>query len=228
MTKKHKYILIAIIILLAAGAFYLYWTKLYLPGQEKKVYTAADFPQALERMDEKILQISLDDLNKQYQKLEEGDHIYIRWINIGILKKRFGDYANAEKAWQNAISYNPDQSLAFGNLADLYLFDLREYEKAEEYYRKVLTMKSYNFNYYIGLATLYRYEMTEKTHLIEDLMLDGAKLNRADAGDYYLYLAVYFSQGPENQGGNNQQKAKHYSEKTLEANPDLKDQLPEL
>lgn len=227
MSKKYYFFIILIII--AAGiAAYFYFAKFYSPQDQIKVYTAEDFPNALERMSEDILEKTLADLNNQYQKKEEGDHIYIRWINIGILKKRLGDYVGTEEAWQNAISYNPDQALAFGNLADLYLFDLGENEKAEEYYKKVLTMNPNHFNYYHGLAALYRYNTTEKAGLIEDLMLDGAKINPGEAESYYMYLANYFNDTKTNNGGEDKEKAKLYTQKTLAINPDLKDQLPDL
>jgi len=224
MTKK-RYIFIIFVVILAGLAAYFYLTELYLPNgeDEEKIYTAADFPDALERMNEEILELTLNDLNKQYQKLQEGDHIYIRWINIGILKKRLGDYSGTEEAWQKAITYNPDQSLAFGNLADLYLFDLGQDEKAEEYYLKVLQMRTDNYNYYLGLAALYRYNMTEKAYLIEELMLSGAERVPAEAKNYYMYLANYFDQE-----GNDKEKARYYTQKTLELSPDLKDQLPDL
>src|SRR4030042_3428028 len=108
MTKKKHYLFIASIIaliVLAVGAiFYFYLTKVFLPNKEDKIYIASDFPGAFEKMDEEVLRLTLEDLNKQYQKKKEGDHIYIRWINIGILKKRLGDYIGTEDAWQNAIS----------------------------------------------------------------------------------------------------------------------------
>lgn len=228
--NKKRYFFIILIALIVGVIFYFYLTELYLPARdEDKIYTADDFPRALEKMDEEVLRLTLEDLNKQYQKKKENDHVYIRWINIGILRKRLGDYAGAEEAWQNGISYNPDQALAFGNLADLYLFELKEIAKAEEYYKKVLVMDPNNYNYYIGLATLYRYEMTEKApSLIENLMNDAAKINQGEPENYYMYLANYFNEGPDNNGGHNQEKAKYYTQKTLELNPELKDQLPNL
>ncbi len=227
--NKKRYFVIVLIALVIGAVFYFYLTKFFLPAREEnKIYTADDFPQALEKMDEEILRLTLEDLNSQYQDKKEDKQVYVSWINIGILKKRLGDYQGAEDAWQNAISYNPDQPLAFGNLADLYLFELKEIEKAEEYYKKVLTMSPNYYNYYIGLATLYRYEMTDKANLIENLMNDGARINPGERENYYMYLASYFAHGPENKGGNDIEKAKFYTQKTLEVDPNLKDQLPDL
>ncbi|MCG2699772.1 hypothetical protein L6274_01830 [Candidatus Parcubacteria bacterium] len=228
--NKKNIIYIALVIAVAGLAAYFYLADFYKPDESDldKIYTAADFPNALETMSEDILEKSLEDLNNQYKKLQESDHVYIRWINIGILKKRFMDYSGAEEAWQTAVSYNPDQSLAFGNLADLYLFNLGEYEKAEEYYLKVLDMRPDNYTYYIGLVSLYRYNMTEKANLIEGLMIKGAEINPSEAENYYMYLANYFNYGPDNHGGDNKEKARYYTQKTLEINPELKDQLPNL
>jgi len=229
MNKKSIiYIVLVIVIAGTVGYFYL---SNYFDSEEdeiNKIYIAADFPSALGkveqgRMSQEILNLSLEDLNKQYRKLQEGDHIYIRWVNVGILKKRFDDYQGAEKAWLRATDYAPEQTLAMGNLADMYLFDMGQYEKAEEYYQKVLSMNTSNYNYYVGLASLYRFNMTEKAHLIEGIMTEAAEKNPAEAGAYYLYLAGYFARE-----GNDIDKAKYYSDKTLELNPELEDQLPKL
>ena len=197
--------------------------------EEKTLYTAGDFPNALQMMNEEILQASLEDLNKQYRRLEEGDeHIFIRWNNIGILKKRLGDYVGTEQAWLKAAEHNPNQILVIGNLADLYAFDLKDSQKAEEYYKRALSSDSYNYNYYIGLATLYRYKMTEKSNLIESLMLSGIDKFPSEAENHYMYLANYFFYGADDNGGDDLQKAKHYTQETLKLNSELKEDLPDL
>jgi len=227
---KKNIIYIALVIIIASLTAYFYLSYFYKSDENDldKIYTADDFPNALETMNEEILQLSLKDLNEQYQDLRDGEYIYISWINVGILKKRLGDNPGAENAWLNAIDYNPDRSLAYGNLADLYLFNMGEYEKAEEYYQKVLSMSANNYTHYYGLASLYRYNMTEKTNLIEGIMINGAEVNPAEAENYYMYLANYFAEGPDNKGGNNKEKAKYYTQETLKLDPDLKDQLPDL
>ncbi|MFC1700730.1 tetratricopeptide repeat protein [Patescibacteria group bacterium] len=224
--KKRHFFVIAIIVILTVAVAYFYLNNYYFINQrsEYKVYTAEDFPNSLSLMGQDVLEASLTDLNKQYEKLNDvtDKYTYIRWINIGIIKKRFNDYAGTEEAWKKAIEYNPDQGLAYGNLADMYLFDLGEYEKAEEYYKKVLSMRTDNFNYYYGLAALYRYNMTEKADEIEGLMISGAENTPSEAENYYMYLADYFYRE-----GKDVEKSKYYSQKTLELNSSLKDQLPD-
>jgi len=228
--NKKNIIYVALVIIIAILVAYFYLSDFYKSDGNDldKIYTGDDFPDALETTNEEILQLSLKDLNEQYQDLRDGEYIYVSWINVGILKKRLGDNPGSEKAWLKAIDYNPDRSLAYGNLADLYLFNMKEYEKAEEYYLKVLSIRTDNYTHYHGLVSLYRYNMTEKANLIEGIMINGAEANPAGAESYYMYLANYFAEGPDNNGGDNKEKAKYYTQKTLELNPDLKEQLPDL
>jgi len=230
MKNKKNIIYIVLIILVASSVAYFYLTGFYKSDEDnlEKIYIAEDFPNTLNVMDEEILESSLKELNEQYQDLRDGEYIYLSWINVGILKKRMKDDIGAEKAWLKAIDYNPDRSVAYGNLADLYLFNMREYEKAEEYYFKALEMNPSNHGYYIGLVSLYRYDMTEKSDLIEGIIVNGANLNPAETENYYMYLANYFDEGVDNKGGNNKEKAKYYTQETLKLNPELKDQLPDL
>ena len=60
MTKKH-YIFIVFVIILAGLAAYFYLTEFYLPNgeDEQKIYTADDFPNALEVMTDDILELTL-------------------------------------------------------------------------------------------------------------------------------------------------------------------------
>ena len=230
MKNKKNIIYIVLIILVASSVAYFYLTGFYKSDEDnlEKIYIAEDFPNTLNVMDEEILESSLKELNEQYQDLRDGEYVYLSWINVGILKKRMKDDIGAEKAWLKAIDYNPDRSVAYGNLADLYLFNMREYEKAEEYYFKALEMNPSNHGYYIGLVSLYRYDMTEKSDLIEGIIVNGANLNPAETENYYMYLANYFDEGVDNKGGNNKEKAKYYTQETLKLNPELKDQLPDL
>jgi len=230
MKNKKNIIYIVLIIIVASSVAYFYLTGFYESDEEnlEKVYISEDFPDVLETMNEEILKSSLKELNEQYQDLRDGEYVYLSWINVGILKKRMKDDPGAEKAWLKAIDCNPDRSVAYGNLADLYLFNIREYEKAEEYYLKAIEMNPINHGYYIGLVSLYRYNMTEKANLIEEIIVNGAEINPAEIENYYMYLANYFDEGANNKGGDDKEKARYYTQEVLKINLELKDQLPDL
>ncbi len=54
---------------------------------------------------------------------------------LGMLKRRSGDFAGAESAWQSAIASNPDYANAWYNLGVLYDLYLQNLPAALEHYR---------------------------------------------------------------------------------------------
>ncbi len=226
--KKNNIYIIAIVILLAVSAGYVYFSEFYSsPSQSNldKIYTPEDFPNALETMTREIMLSQVENLNKEYVLLRQGENIYQHWINIGLFKKRLGGIEGAKEAWLEAVDVNKNQALAYGNLAHIHFYDFKDYEKAEEYYLKALDLKKDNYNYYVGLADLYRYKMTDKKYQIEDLILEGVSSvgDRTIKADYYVYLAKYFIRE-----GNDADKAKYYVNQAVEKNPDISNQVENL
>lgn len=229
--NKKKIISISLIILaaLVAGFIYFSWDSSDGPGEYyDKDYQVNDFPDALkysdqeraeERAEERVVE-----LNKEYKMLNTDDgYKYEHWINIGVLKKKLGDYQGAEEAWLKAASINDQRSLAYGNLAFLYGYSLKDYQKCEEYYLKAIDLGANNYSYYANLADIYKYNLTDKKDQVESLMLSGVEkcIDKVD-GDLYMYLAFYF----EDEG--NLAKAKDYAQKAIAKNPGLKDQLSDF
>jgi tetratricopeptide (TPR) repeat protein len=216
MKRNKQYIFIVATILLAAAVIIIYLVKFYLPlGSELKVYTAAEFPQALERMDQATLELKVEKLNQDYEAIKANDDVYVHWISIGVIKKGLGNPQGAEEAWQKAIDFNPDSILGYGNLAGLYMYEFKDNEKAEEYYKKALELDPTNYNFYYELATLYRYRQPEKAGLIEELINKGAQLNSKQRKTFYNYLGGYFEKE-----GNDPEKAKYFRQKAAEVSSD--------
>ncbi len=183
--------------------------------QEKDQYSLDDFQNTgnLEEAEKKRL---VEKLNKVYVLLREHEKKYPYWIEIGLIKKTLGDYTGAISAWRNAVSLSKRPVLAYGNLADLYFHYLRNYEKAEEYYQKALELNPRNFTYREGLADLYRYDLKEKSHLVEEIMLEGAKQDPANKIFYYAYLVEFFTENK------NAKKAQEYKDKIYKIDPKWK------
>jgi len=220
--KKTIYLIIVILLAVCAALLYFYW-----PDQQTdidKIYTAEDFPNALQMMDQEIFQIQLEGLSTEYSLLKQGEKPYDRWINIGLLKKRMGDIDGAKEAWLEAISKDPNQHHSYGNLANLYFYDYKEYEKAEEYFLKALDINK-GKGYYMGLADLYRYKLIEKRNQVEDLIIEAADMapDRISRADYYVYLAKFFEKEE-----NDMVKAKSYAQKAVESNPEVESQVENL
>ena len=227
MKKKILLILIILILAISAALLYFFYDDIFSNEDDyKKEYTIEDFPRALEYVngEEEIVLADIKLLNELYQKIEEGDRVYQRWIDVGLVKKRLGDLEGTEEAWQNAVSYNPDQPLAYGNLAGLYGYRLKQYEKAEEYYLKAIDMRPGHYGYYTDLATIYQHELTNKKDQIESLILQGAKeaAGKREKADFYMFLSNYFYEE------GNSAKANEYAQKAVDYNPELEEYIFQL
>lgn len=215
MNQRIIVITFIIIALIVTGVF-VFWYKTQAPSGEK-VYTRADFPNVSKDFTPERLQQIIDKLNSHYKNLESRDvniNIFGTWIEIGILKKTLSDFLGAEEAWQNALVLDSGDSVVLGDLADLYLYILKQPQKAEEYFKRALASDPINYTYYEGLATLYRYNMPEKKNLVETVMSDGAKNDPERTINYYLYLVDFFFKE-----GNDLKKMKEYINKAKELNP---------
>jgi tetratricopeptide (TPR) repeat protein len=77
------------------------------------------------------------------------------WIDLGAMRKMAGDYRGAETAWLFVTKTAPRNTIAFSNLADLYMNFLKQYPQAETMYQKVIALDSTQIEPYVSLATLY-------------------------------------------------------------------------
>lgn len=180
--------------------------------QEKDHYEVSDFKDApIVELDE--LERVIGRLNEAYVYLREGNKPYLRWIDIGLYKKVLGDYKGAENAWRNSVSLAANPGLAYGNLANLYFYNLKEFDKAEEYYLKAIEITPSAYTYREGLSDLYRYELKDKRSLVEEIMVEGSKQDSVNAIVYYAYLFDFFT------AIENKEKAGEYAVKIKQIDP---------
>ena len=103
--------------------------------------------------------------------------------------------------------------MAYGNLADFYFYYTKDYQKAEEYYKKALDINKNVYKYYEGLADLYRYNLTDKKDLVEKVINNGLENDSANKIIYYSYLVDFYHQ-KKNIG-----KKQEYIDKIKEIDP---------
>lgn len=98
-------------------------------------------------------------LTKQFDatvKILEGDKLnFSAWINLGTLRKVTGDYTGAETVWKYAAGLYPKSTVPSDNLGSLYLDFLKNYPKAETYYKLSIGNDSHDINAYQQLISLY-------------------------------------------------------------------------
>jgi len=173
-------------------------------------------PETAETLKQKFNQIK--------EKLISDPNDINTWLYLGLLKKMVNDYEGARDVWLYITQKWPQDSTAYGNLGDLYTFFLNEPQKAEAAYKTAIQNDPKNYNFYLGLADLYRYKYPEGDAKYEQTLLDA--LNKfPDEVNLIGPLAVFYYQT------NQVDKAIPVYEKLVKLSPDnetAKQDLAEL
>ena len=103
----------------------------------------------------------------------------------------------AIEQYEYLLTISPKHSLALGDLAKIYV-DRGEYEKAEEYYKKVIKTNPLLSQGYIDLAEVYRVFIPEKKSEIPQLIKEALK-ECSQSIDLTLYLAEFYEKEKEYQ-----------------------------
>lgn len=83
------------------------------------------------------------------------------WANLGMERKGIEDYTSAIDAYEYALKMMPNNAVVAENLGVLYGDYLRDYAKAEEYYRLALTIDANAPHRYLRLFDLYQYALKD-------------------------------------------------------------------
>lgn len=81
------------------------------------------------------------------------------WLQLAVYYKIAGDYQAAENVWLYMTQAAPSNYVAFGDLGDLYMNFLTNYQKAVTYYKKALALNPKDIDYYNSLYIIYRYDL---------------------------------------------------------------------
>jgi tetratricopeptide (TPR) repeat protein len=90
-------------------------------------------------------------------ELRENDDLYSNWMALALQMKLVGEYRAAEEIWQYAAERWFVESTPYGNLANLYLYELPNPGKAEEYFLKAIERQPRLVNGYYSAYEFYRY-----------------------------------------------------------------------
>lgn len=218
MLKMNRSIKILIAaVLIGAGVFFVYSEFMKKPPVEDE----------LEVMKQGILapaKIFATDLTEEQkakflEQLEEAQKIVVKTdfdnlqsINdVARLKRLFGDFEGARLAWEYANIIRPKNSLSFSNLAAMYHYDLKDYQKAEENYMVSVANDPDDVPTIRNLFELYRYSLKDDVRA-EALLLESIEVN-PEAPDLTALLAGLYAETGRIE------KAVEYYEKHLRQNP---------
>lgn len=109
-------------------------------------------------------------------KLKENPALYSQWVELGLYRKLIGDYVGAAIAWEHAGVLNPTSFIPSQNLGDLYALDIKDYQKAEAYYKKSISKDEKVIMVYEKLYELYKYYLKDPSRA-KAVLEDGIAKN---------------------------------------------------
>ncbi len=163
--RQHKKLWLGLFLalLVALGGWYYFW--IYAPVEQKN-QSVSEFEQMIsfEIKDDTIPQEVQDRYFKAFDKgrkffSEHQNSIesFSVLLNMGLIKELVGDYKGAEQIFLYTYKLEPNSFILNGNLGHLYLYYLKDYPKAEEFYKKAVANGEYQnlYTYYTEMYDLY-------------------------------------------------------------------------
>ena len=208
MSPKYLLFLIAILLIVGAGAGWFIYKDFVksktnvapITNDEQKILTPEEIKQRIPNLEKEIIikaQISEAQKQKTIQEIKDtrskltADYDDLaNWLQLGLLYKAVEDYPSAVEAWVFASLIRPRDWVAFHNLGDLYWMNIKDFPKAEIYFRKAIANNTHPMIFQ-KLYELYRYSYTEKASLAVDVLKEGIAVNPKEPA-LIVVLADYY------------------------------------
>lgn len=222
MSEKKRKIIISLavafgIILIIAGLLFYYqkqgMIKIFPTKEEKEIAKILEIDREKLRPAQDLSQEDFEKIIKELEKEKENvlsdPKSATVWHEFAILKNFLNDHQGAVEAWEMSFEIQPNNFRTALNLANTCQYFVKDYPKAEYYYRKVLELQPQLTSAFDGLMDLYRYNYKEKQSEYEPLVLQGIENDQANAAAYYSSLIGFFM----SEETSNEEKAVKYWEK---------------
>ncbi|MFH1890621.1 MAG: hypothetical protein ABIJ91_03600 [Candidatus Kuenenbacteria bacterium] len=190
---QKKIILIAIIIILAAGTGYYIYSDLVEPESTTVVDSNKNQPDLdrpinfyidIPEQAKTIYKNKIEELEKQ---LKNNPDFFNGWLDLGALRQEIGDYEIAKECWEYAGYIRPNNSTSFNNLGFLYGYYLNNPPKAEENYLKAIENGPNMVYIYRNLFEFYRDVLKDDTKA-KNILQKGIELNPDTSQDLKYLL----------------------------------------
>jgi len=117
---------------------------------------------------------------------------YNTWLDLAIRYKQAGDFDKAREVWEYLAAIHPNDSVVLHDLADLYQNFLKDYVKAESYYKQAIDAAPTAATDYIGLHELYRYLLKNPTAAVAILKTGVPRVSGLQNIDLLAALGAYY------------------------------------
>ncbi|HPA25892.1 MAG TPA: hypothetical protein PLK76_04000 [bacterium] len=216
-TKKILSIIFLILVILALGAYFLFFNHGNLSEQETDSFL--NFKNYDTTLAPEILAKYSSDFEKAKQDiLEKTDEFNTsKWLSIARLKKYVKDYAGAEEIYLMVIEKDPNNYIPEANLADLYGNYLKDWQKAADHYWQAVNKTGLNFStgflFYTNLADIYAFNLKDQANVFETKALAALEKGYVNNVDFLTLMARFYK------NTDNKIKAIEFLEKALVLNP---------
>lgn len=156
------------------------------PSLVRKVSFSQDLPrEARGILKDKIAKLQTS-LSKNYDD-------FAGWMNLAIQYKTAGDYDGAREIWEYESYLHPNESISLHNLGDFYHRHLKDYARAENYYKRAIDADPTQAISYLALHELYRYSYKQNTSAAVDILKTAiARVKGNQIIDLYSALGSYY------------------------------------
>lgn len=131
--------------------------------------------------------IYIDKINEIVDVLKEDPTELGYWMDLGIYRKAIGDYEGAAEVWVYVGGSTQKYSVAYNNLGDLYGYYIKDYEKAEMYFKKALEATPNRAYVYRSMFEFYHNVLKDDAKARE-ILQKGIDLNLPDSADFQSLL----------------------------------------
>ena len=119
------------------------------------------------------------------------------WLDLAMQYKIIEDYKYTRDIWEFLSASFTVSSTVLNNLRDLYHYNLKDFPKAEENFRKTIENDKSNIQAYLGLHELYKYSYKQETSMVTGILIEGIEANPSNT-DLLVTLAAYYKDIEDN------------------------------
>ncbi len=136
-------------------------------------------------------------INEITERLKKDPNSLDDWVNLGANRKLIGDNVGAVEAWMYASEISPLNIVPLNNLGNIYHYQIKDYSKAEEYFKKAVEVGSTYVSSYTNLFELYTLSYKQDTDSAEQILLEGLE-NNPNQINLLITLATYYRDNGDN------------------------------
>ncbi len=139
-----------------------------MPNLDRAIVFSGDLPEEAK----KILRGNRDTLSAD---LKADATQGAKWLDLAITYHSANDYEGARLIWEFLTKVMPEGTVSYDNLGKLYHFTLRDFPKAESYFKQSIQINPASEIPYLELHQLYKYSYKTTTFAGVDILKQAAK-----------------------------------------------------